>query len=267
MSRLGYRWVEPGYTPPGYEPSADAQDSVGTAWKAMFTELTFVAESDEGDAIALWRYREDVAEDRAPIVVVDTEGQLTCTATSLANHVVRSQLQRDEDPEPIRAWLGTNGIPTLATLELLYASVRFLPDPGARLEALQDGDAGLLPITRTQPTEVLHLLGMLGDDPRVAAFLAGIENPSNPIHVACDRVGRVCTIALLPDSVIGVVSVRGISLGLPASALTRLGSPTMSKPTWRRWDDDTVAMHVELTDDRVSRITLMATATLPDHLA
>ena len=232
----------------------------------MFAELTFVAESDEGDAIALWRYRDDIAEDRAPVVVLDTEGQLACTATCLSDHVVRSLLESDQDPEPIRAWLGTHGVATLATLEHLDAAVRFLPDPNARLLALQEDDSGLLPISRMRPTEILHLLGMLGEDPQVAAFLAAIENESHPIPVACDRVGRVCTIHLLPDSMKSVVSVRGISLGQPASALAHLGTPTRSKSTWKRWDDDTVAMHVELSNDRVSRMTLMATATLPTHL-
>jgi hypothetical protein len=96
---------------------------------------------------------------------------------------------------------------------------------------------------------------MSGEDPQVAAFLEAIENPANPIHVACDRVGRVCTISLTASSVRFPVTVRGISLGLPTSALAGLGTPTLSGSrgsTWKRWDDDVAAMHVELTDDRIS---------------
>src|SRR5688500_1119659 len=124
MSQLGYTWVGEGYIPPGYEATAETRDSVANAWKAMFAELTFIAESDEGDAIALWRYREDIAEDRAPVVVLDTEGQLACTATCLSDHVVRSLLESDQDPEPIRTWLGVHEVATLATLQHLDAAVR-----------------------------------------------------------------------------------------------------------------------------------------------
>jgi hypothetical protein len=48
IPRLGYKWIEPGWHPPGYEAAGDTPDPAGNAWKAMFADLTFVAESDGG---------------------------------------------------------------------------------------------------------------------------------------------------------------------------------------------------------------------------
>jgi hypothetical protein len=79
---LGLRWCREGEVPPGYLDVPDLDPQVKKAWETMFRELTSLAEGPEGEWTALWRHGPGVAPERAPVVVLDTEGQLQCRAAT-----------------------------------------------------------------------------------------------------------------------------------------------------------------------------------------
>jgi hypothetical protein len=228
----------------------------------MFRELSFVARGDDGEDIALGCYSSDVPLERAPIVVLDSEGQLECRAATFSDLLVSMV----DDPDEIRSWCTTHGIDTAPTRELVDAKVRLLPCPNDRSVALQLGESLSLPIRQEDPATIENLIGMAGADPRVLRFLESVERKETPLEIRCDRAGRVATIYIAPDSVRLPLEIRGISLGAPATALDLLGIPNKTGKSWSRWDDGDLALHVEFPDKLISKITLMLRSSLPQHL-
>jgi hypothetical protein len=256
---LGLRWCREDEVPPGYLDVPDLDPQMKKAWETMFRELTFVAEGPEGEWIALWRHGPGVAPERAPVVVLDTEGQLQCRAATVADLLHGMA----EDPGPLEAWC------EFRSIELSpdpACDVRFVPDPNGRCQALQEGDTAPLPARAGEPEGLEDVLGMSGADGAVARAIGLIESFSHRLEIQCDRAGRVATIFLTPETLRKPVKVRGISLRDPPSALAALGKPDRSGPGWSRWDRGDVALHVEAGDRGVSRITLMLKSSLPPHL-
>jgi hypothetical protein len=259
-----FRWLEPGFVPAEYlEPSSEID--LVAARAEIFRQLTFIAEDEESGYIALWQYHDDVSPDRAPVVYLDSEGSFSVTATSLADHGIQS-FGPDGDTSELLDWLDANGIHASRNWREVMATVRFMPDPNERFEALLNGETSVLPPKTSTPRTIEDLIGMSGQDSQVEAFLKTVESPELPIELQCDRDGRIKTIFLTEANLLQPVLVRGISLGQPESATDRLGAPTRSGSGWKRWDDDHLALHVTVSNGVISRISLMATATLPKHL-
>jgi hypothetical protein len=253
---LGYRWVEPGHVPYGYDEAAGVPPDVAAAWQRMFQELIFIAETDDGESLALWKYRDNLPLENAPLVLLDTEGQLRSKTLSLADQLLVG-LQPTEFAG-VREQLVEVGLAPSANVTAIHSAVRFLPDPQTRFESIANGNSSITPARNVEPKELLDLLGMNGQDPRVAAYLATIENPNQPIELKCDGEGLMQTIFLSPENLKTKVVVKGISLGEPVASLTVLGPPEKETPHWRRWITNGQVIHAELKEDRIARITVWA---------
>jgi hypothetical protein len=232
-------------------------------WERMFRELVFIARDDDDQDIALWKHSTEIPEERAPIVVLDSEGQLECRAATFADLLVTMM----EDPGLVQSWCLAREIPVSPNAEIARAKVRLLPDANERAQAFQlGGDPPPLHVRDVPPQMIEDLPGMAGGDPRVSEFLEAIESKENPIEVLCDRQGRVRTLFLTPESVRVPIKVYGIPFGVSDFALAALGQPTKKGETWARWDDGDLAVHYEFPNRQVSRITIMLRSSLPPHL-
>jgi hypothetical protein len=259
---LGFDWSD------GESPLSDFFEHVDLtlgsrrACEQMIEELEFIARGPDGEDIALWTYRPGIELERAPIVTLDSEGRLECPAATLADYL----LTRVGDPGEIRAWCAAHGIDTAPSEKMIHAKVRLLPSPQDRWDDLERGMEERPEIRLDAPTAIEHLLGMAGADPRALRFLESVEAKDCPLEIQCDGWGRVKTVFLSPDALRTPVSVRGVSLGAGPTSLEPLGRPHKSGQGWFRWDEGDLALHVELSEARVSRITLMLRESLPPHL-
>jgi hypothetical protein len=259
---LGLRWIDA--PPEGYSDGADARDA--GAWRATFSELRFVAETDDGEALALWRFEPGVSLATAPIVGLDSEGQLSCRGASFADALVAIA----PDPGEVVALYRENGVDVASTPEVVRARARFLPNPDARHRRRESGTREVLVERTAEPSTVEDLVGMSARDPRVAVMLAGIEENERPLELWTDGDGRLSVLYLEPGRLKIPVPVRGIPLGASESALAALGPASrrgeVSTHRWATWDQSGVRMHVEVSEGLVSRITLSAIEVLPAHL-
>ncbi|HYO70690.1 MAG TPA: hypothetical protein VEU33_31885 [Archangium sp.] len=262
MRHLEFEWCAPGTVPPGFVdvPELSAQERAG--WEQLFRELHFIASQWDGSWFALWQHSPGVPLAEAPIVRLDTEGQLQCVGATLADSLIREA----EEPESLHAWFLSRGLEVARDFHDAVARCRFVPDPQGRLARLQEGE-GLEATPRdTAPESPDGLLGMHGADARARAYVARIERRDSPLELSCDFAGRISTVWLKPEHLVAPLSVRGIAVGGPVEPLARLGSPTRSGKGWARWDTGDVALHIEQADGRVRQITLMYRPSLPPHL-
>lgn len=259
---LEFEWCAPGTVPPGFVdvPELSAQERAG--WEHMFRELHFLASQWDGSWLALWRHSPGVALAEAPVVKLDTEGQLQCVGATLADALVRES----EDPEEVRPWFVSRGLEVARDFDDAVARCRFVPDPQGRLERLQEGEGFEASPRDAAPGSPEELLGMHGADARARAYVTRIEREERPLELSCDFAGRISTVWLKPEHLVAPLSVRGVTVGGPVGAIARLGPPTRSGKGWSRWDTGDVALHIEQADGRVRQITLMYRPSLPSHL-
>lgn len=89
---FGLTWCRPGSVPA--ELVAWEKEGHGSsAWTAMLQELSFFASLADGAWLALWRHMAELPLAQAPIVMLDTEGQLSCVAASLADWFVAMRVR------------------------------------------------------------------------------------------------------------------------------------------------------------------------------
>jgi hypothetical protein len=259
---LEFEWCAPGTRPPGYVdvPELSAQERAG--WERMFRELHFIASQGDGSWFALWQHSPGVSLAEAPIVRLDTEGQLECVGATLADSLVREA----DEPEALRTWFLSRGLEVARDFGDAVARCRFVPDPGGRLSRIQEGESLEASPRDVTPESPEDLLGMHGADARARAYIARIERPDSPLELCCDFAGRISTVWLKPEHLAAPLSVRGVVVGGPVDALAKLGSPTRSGKGWTRWDTGDVALHIEQADGRVRQVTLMYRPSLPSHL-
>ena len=117
-----------------------------------------------------------------------------------------------------------------------------------------------------------RLLGKSAQDPEVKAFIAKNAatdrlRKASGVEVKIDGDGRLATIWLTAGKTASSVVTRGVRLGMSQPEMTAvLGRPTRRGASWERFDDQTVALHLELKEGEVVRLTLMWRASMPPSL-
>jgi hypothetical protein len=228
----------------------------------MFRELHFIATGEDGSWLALWSHRPGLPLTRAPIVKLDTEGQLSCVAATLADYLVRET----EEPDGLIRWFTERDIDVARDFGEALARCRFEPNPQGRYERMMEGEPLEGPVRNADPVLPEDLLGMHGEDERARVFVMRIERRERPLELKCDFAGRISTLWLKPENLAVPLEVRGVALGGPVAALKGWGRPTRTGKTWQRWDEGDVAVHVEHDGKLVQKVTLMYRPSLPDHL-
>jgi hypothetical protein len=259
---LEFEWCAPGTLPPGFVDVQELSAQELAGWEHMFRELHFFASQGDGGWLALWRHSPGVSLAEAPIVRLDTEGQLECVGATLADFLVREA----EEPQALRTWFLSRGLEVARDAGDAMARCRFVPHPGARLARLQEGGSLEAVPRDVEPGSPEELLGLHGADARARAYVARIERQDRPLELRCDFAGRISTVWLKPEHLVAPLSVHGVVVGGPVAPLERLGSPTRKGKGWARWDMGDVALHIEQADGRVRQITLMYRPSLPPHL-
>jgi hypothetical protein len=108
---------------------------VAAGYRRMFDEIAFVGRDDDGALLGYWRYKKGIKIAQAPIVVVDTEGQLEVTARTLEDHFVA--VAGDEAAEVTR-WFARHHILPRKSAGAVERSIATLPDPNERCQKWQD---------------------------------------------------------------------------------------------------------------------------------
>jgi hypothetical protein len=244
----GVEWLPEARVPSGYldVPERERRE----AWERIFLELRFVAKADDDQDIALWTYAPGV--DRAPVVTLDSEGQLALQTLTFADYL----LTLAEDPVPLREWCAARGIDLAPTEELARARVRLLPDPQDRWEAYLRRDESRPAVRTEEPRQLEDLLGMAGSDPRVMRTLTSVESAERPIEVVCDRWGRVTVLSVSRGMLRTEATLRGISPGGPAPSLDVLGTPGKVGRGWSRWDWGDRSLLAEVSGSSITRLTM-----------
>jgi hypothetical protein len=103
--------------------------AVALAYERMFHQIAFIGRKADGDLLGYWLLGEGASIDAMPIVVLDSEGQFQCTATTLQDHFVQSSGLDVDAVASIRAWFQSQGIETRRSPQAVWEAVEGQPDP------------------------------------------------------------------------------------------------------------------------------------------
>jgi hypothetical protein len=234
-------------------------------------EMALVAWSNEGYALALWRFAPEQSWEEAATVALDEKVGFYCTAASLADHVVLALGEREEEA---LAWFRERGSHVSASVAQAQARLRRLPSPEYRLsryleeEAARERDKVLpaLPPTRTaEPQQLADLLGMSAADPRVEALLQELSVADKPLGLECDGWGRVAMLSFTQENLRAPLAVEGVHLGDSREQVhATLGAPCASGQEWERYERQERGLRLDYRRGHVRAMSLLWLPAVPE---
>ena len=179
----------------------DDDNATCRGYQQMFREVAFIGAEDDGGLVGFWIYKPGLAVEKAPVVMLDTEGTFNVVAATLADYFVQAPWDNNHlKIKYTRGWFSDRGIKTRATAKAIAKAVEKMPDPNERLEAFlvemqgsDDVPPNVLGKFEIRAGETaLTTAASQNDDKNLQKFLTAGADPNKtnssgttPLHYAC----------------------------------------------------------------------------------